>query len=337
MKKIFTYNSTILLILIIIIELFFGHWFDQNNFGIHMRKHRNIHNLYEVKFNNKNYKFIYKRNFYGFRGNEIENFTDIKFVFLGGSTGNEKLLPEKLTIVGQINKLFKNKIQIINGSVDGKTLNGHYNDFKYWFTKLNNFKPQYFIIYAGINDSVIDQPGKYDNTFEDSILKNIRDYIVNNSIFIDLSRKVKNKYFSTYNFKYDISNSSKLYDNFIYKNYSFAKKIHNTKNLENYHKELSDRYKTRINKLIDTLDQFGSKIIFITQVKYDGLNDEKLFMLNEILKKISVKKNINIIKLDEMFEGEKGDFFDEVHTTPQGSEKIANIIYNELNKIIFPY
>ena len=60
MKKIIFYNFIIFFILLISIELIFGYWFDENNFGIHIRKHRNRYELYETKFNNKEYKFIYK-------------------------------------------------------------------------------------------------------------------------------------------------------------------------------------------------------------------------------------------------------------------------------------
>ena len=172
MKKIFSYNLLFLFTLLILIELIFGYWFDDDNFGIHMRKHRNKYELYETKFNKKEYKFFYKRNFYGFRDEQIENLNKINYIFLGGSTGNERFLPQNLTIVGKLNKKFENeKIKIINASVDGKTLKGHINDFKFWFPKLNNFKPKYFIIYTGINDTVIDQPEKYDLTFDNNFLK----------------------------------------------------------------------------------------------------------------------------------------------------------------------
>ncbi|MFL2886943.1 MAG: SGNH/GDSL hydrolase family protein [Candidatus Pelagibacter sp.] len=339
MKKILLYNSIILLILLFFIEIIFGYWFDEYNFGIHMRKHRNKYEFYETKLNNEKYKYIYKRNFYGFRGEEIQNLENIKYVFLGGSTGNERLLPENLTIVGRLNYLLEKKnknIQIINGSVDGKTLKGHLNDFKYWFTKLNKFNPEYFIIYVGINDSVIDQPDKYDKTFDNNTIKKIRDYIANNSITIELIKNIKKEYFSNFTLKYETSKSNELYKNFNYTNYKEAKKIYNIKDLNNNYKYLSERYRSRIVNLYKQIIHFNSKVIFITQVKYDGLKDEKLFMLNEILKEFSEEKNINIIKLDELIVGEEGDFFDTVHTTSQGSQKISEIIFKELKKIIFP-
>ena len=57
-------------------------------------------------------------------------------------------------------------------------------------------------------------------------------------------------------------------------------------------------------------------------------------MINETLKKIAKKNNINIIKLDEFAVMKRNDFYDKVHTTPQGSKRIANLIYPYLKEII---
>ena len=73
--------------------------------------------------------------------------------------------------------------------------------------------------------------------------------------------------------------------------------------------------------------------IFITQVTHDGLSNQKLFLINLRLKKFSKNNNYHLIRLDEIIEMELYDFYDEVHTTPKGSKKIANIIYPLLKKI----
>ncbi len=327
--------------LIIVIELIFGYWFNENNFGIHMRKHRNQHEIYKVKIYDQNYRFVYRRNFYGFRGKEFTNLSKIKYVFLGGSTGNERFLPEELTIVGKLNSKLKNnnykKIHIYNASVDGKTLRGHANDFKHWFTKLENFKPEYFIIYTGINDSVLGQDLKYDLTFGIKNYRKIVDYISNNSIFIELLNKIIWKYSNSVQIEYEINNSDNIYENnFNYINYVKAKKIHNVYELKNKYPILYQRYGERLNNITKQSYKFNSKIIFITQIKYNGLEDEKLFLLNEMTKKFSKKNNIKVIKLDEIYNGEINDFYDPVHTSEYGSNKISNIIFSELTKIIFP-
>ena len=47
-----------------------------------MRKHRLQQEVYEVKFDNKIYKHTYKRNFYGFRGDDVDP-KDQKIIFIG--------------------------------------------------------------------------------------------------------------------------------------------------------------------------------------------------------------------------------------------------------------
>ena len=235
----------------------------------------------------------------------------------------------------KLNSKFKNsnhkQVNIYNASVDGKTLRGHSNDFKYWFTKLDNFKPEYFIIYAGINDSVIDQDLKYDLTFGKKKYRRILDYISNNSIFVELINKVVWKYFDSIKIEYEVNNSNNIYkNNFKYINYFEARKIHNIHELKIKYSFLGQRYEKRLKDILEQSNIFNSKIIFITQIKYDGLKDEKLFLLNEITKEFSKKNNINIIKLDELYSGEISDFYDTIHTSEKGSDKISNLIFPRL-------
>ena len=101
--KIVSINFFIFLFLILVIELLFGYWFDKNNLGPYMREHRMKKNPISVKFNNANYNFTYKRNYYGFRGDEI-NPEEIKIVLIGGSTADERYKPYEYTITGLLNQ-----------------------------------------------------------------------------------------------------------------------------------------------------------------------------------------------------------------------------------------
>ena len=74
--------------------------------------------------------------------------------------------------------------------------------------------------------------------------------------------------------------------------------------------------------------------IIITQVEFNGLQDKTLFSVNELIKKIAEENNFYIIKLDELALMQKGDFYDKVHTTPQGSERISEVIYPYLKEIL---
>ena len=78
--------------------------------------------------------------------------------------------------------------------------------------------------------------------------------------------------------------------------------------------------------------------IFITQVRFDGVSKKTLFLVNETLKKFCNSRNYHIIKLDEMIDGfEKNDFYDDIHTGINGSQKISKILYPYLKDILIKY
>ena len=144
-------------------------------------------------------------------------------------------------------------------------------------------------------------------------------------------KKVTNKYFPKITSGYFLD-GEKLYSNFNYVSYSEAKRSKRII-LEKDKKIILQLEK----RLLILKKKFKSKKInpiIITQVAYDGLNDQALFLVNEKLKEFSVDNNWPIIKLDELIKMEPYDFYDIVHTTPQGSKRIANIIYPHLKKIM---
>ena len=335
MKTIF-YNLIILLVLLVLGESIFGYWFTKDNFGIYMKSERDKNWKTSSTFNNKEYSFFYKRNFYGFRGDEF-NPKNVKVIFEGGSTGNQRFTPENLTIVGQLNQKFlseKINVNIYNASTDGKSLRGIIYDFIHWFPRINNLNPEYVIFYLGINEHLVaDESGVYefDLNIEKKKFDRFRDYIKNNSFFYRRYMKIKKKYFPKDTSGY-FFNNEKLYDNFTYTSYNQAK---------NFKREISEED----NKLLIQLDKRLLVLknivksnnlipIFITQVAYDGLRDQKLFLVNERLKKFSIHNNYHLIKLDEIIEMELDDFYDTAHTTPKGSKKIAETIYPYLVKFL---
>ena len=335
MKTIF-YNLIILLVLLVLGESIFGYWFTKDNFGIYMKSERDKNWKTSSTFNNKEYSFFYKRNFYGFRGDEF-NPKNVKVIFEGGSTSNQRFTPENLTIVGQLNQKFlseKINVNIYNASTDGKSLRGIIYDFIHWFPRINNLNPEYVIFYLGINEHLVaDESGVYefDLNIEKKKFDRFRDYIKNNSFFYRRYMKIKKKYFPKDTSGY-FFNNEKLYDNFTYTSYNQAK---------NFKREISEED----NKLLIQLDKRLLVLknivksnnlipILITQVEYDGLRDQKLFLVNERLKKFSIHNNYHLIKLDEIIEMELDDFYDTTHTTPKGSKKIAETIYPYLVKFL---
>lgn len=327
--RLVTYNFLVFLLLIIFIEATLGYWFKKENFGIYMRKERKINWQTTSYFNGKEYKFFYKRNFWGFRGNEF-NPKNVEILFEGGSTGNQRFTPENLTIVGHLNKKFSDSNQdefIYNASTDGKSVTGYINDFKHWFSKIPELKPKYVIFYIGINDRFIDDNFYLDNKISESTIDQVKDYIKNNSIIVDKFKNFKNKYYPKNTLAYDL-NKADLYDNFTYINFQEASKKH--LEIDQTNKNLIKKFNLKLEKLNLIINSKKIHPIFITQVMFNGLEDKRLFLINNELKKFALENNYFLIPLDEMIVFNKDDFFDPIHTTPKGSKKIADSIYPQL-------
>jgi lysophospholipase L1-like esterase len=339
--KILFINCIIFFSLIFIFEIFFGYWFKKNNFGFLMRTERQKQVYYETIQDQNKYRFYYKRNFYGFRGEEVDP-KNIKIVFLGGSAGNQKFTPENLTIVGLLNtKLDKDgyNFKIYNGSTDGKSTRGYANDFKYWFPIIPNFNPKIVIFYTGINDLTLSDD-MWDYPWRESAFEKFRDYIKNNSKIIELIKKVKFKYFIKLKTKHGATHrvNSNLYKNFNYINYYQAKKMHYNKfpnELWNYSiKKLLSQFEKRLEVLDFYIIKYQIIPVFITQINYDGLSNYNLYLINEKLKEFCKKRNYNIIKLDEkIISLERKTFLDPIHTLIKGNKIIANKIYPDLLNI----
>ena len=327
--RLVTYNFLVFLLLIIFLEATLGYWFKKENFGIYMRKERKINWQTTSYFNGKEYKFFYKRNFWGFRGNEF-NPKNVKIIFEGGSTGNQRFTPENLTIVGQLNKKLSDSNQsdlIYNASTDGKSVTGYINDFKHWFSKIPEFKPKYVIFYIGINDRFIDANFYLDNKISESTIDQVKDYIKNNSIIVDKFKDFKNKYYPKNTLAYDL-NKADLYDNFTYINFEKASSKH--LEIDQTNKNLVKKFNLKLEKLNLIIKSNKIQPIFITQAMFNGLEDKRLFLINNELKKFALENNYFLIPLDEMIVFNKDDFFDPIHTTPKGSKKIADSIYPQL-------
>ena len=119
-----------------------------------------------------------------------------------------------------------------------------------------------------------------------------------------------------------------MYENFKYINYKTAVTLHSKLNDEDL--ILKENFRSKLLILKKIINNENLKPIFITQLKYDGLKDKELFLINNEIKDFAIQNNYFLIPLDEILEMGINDFYDEVHTTPNGSKKIANAIFPKL-------
>ena len=355
LTKIVLVNFLVFLIGILIIEIFFGHWFSSHNFGPYMREHRLKKNPVILSYDDTQYNFIYKRNYHGFRGDEIDP-SQIEAVIIGGSTTDERYKPYELTITSNLNSLLKKNgynFNIKNAGIEAQSTIGHIYNFEHWFPKLENFSPKLYIFYIGINDYNFEpDQNEYYNFGADGHIKNIETYIdghiknpeaievffdtlKSSSFFYDKARILKQKYYLTNKMNvYDHDSYLKSLTDFEYINYEKALELHNVKKLKVKHQKIISKYLNRVKILNSYVTKKNSTAVFINQVLADGNKLEKLFILNRSLIEYCKDANMNCIDLAAKLDGKFNYWWDGIHTTGLGSKVIAEIIIDDLIKII---
>ena len=343
--KVSTINIAIFLLGFLLIELIFGYWFSKHNLGPYMREHRLKKNPIVLSYNKQTYNYIYKRNYYGFRGENIDP-SKIKAVIIGGSTTDERYKPSKFTITENLNNLLKDEgynFKIINAGVEGQSTFGHMWNFQKWFPKLKNFSPKLFIFYIGINDynqeedrSIDDIIGSEGHMENPEAKELFFDNLKSRSFFYDKLRSLKQKYYLTEKtMLYDLDYMKK-YDasDYNYINYQEALEIHSIEKLQSKYLKLVSNYLARVKALTNYAKKYGATPVFINQVGFEGSKWEKLFILNYSLIEHCKKNNIYCIDLAKKLNGQLAYWFDPVHTSILGSKAIANVIIIDLLKVL---
>ena len=136
-----------------------------------------------------------------------------------------------------------------------------------------------------------------------------------------------------YDFNKAIKRNNEL-KKFRFLNYDEAIKKYNIEKLTKEYELLINDYLSNIDKLANYSKLMNSKPIFINQLTENGNYNKKLFILNYSLINHCEKKNYDCIDLAKVLAGEDDFWWDGIHTTPKGSQKIADLIFPDLKKIL---
>lgn len=349
--KIVYINFIFLFILLLLLELFFGSWVFKKN---------NLHNLgipKDVKFKyscnlygDSSQLINYTRDKYGLRGKSSFNAPHkINILTVGGSTTDQRYIDDNHTWQENLQTMFKNKI-ISNAGIDGHSTAGHITAFYKWFFSIKNLKPDFILFYIGVNDVFIKKNKKVDvsdfsNQFDFS------NYIKSNSAIYSIYRKT----LGVYNARIRNVGHKKIDFTLI----SYTNQMSMNEDQIKYYKFFFLKgFRNRIKELIYLSKRLGARPIFITQPAY-YYKYEKSKILG-VSKKIYVDDSLSLNGVDyhyvlsmqnkeikKLIENPKfavnladtkifddSDFYDFTHSTKEGSKKISNLIFNEINSII---
>ncbi len=340
--KILTINLILFFFGIIILEIIFGSWLKQSNYSDLLIPKKQINLIDNFPYEHPGLG-IYSRDKNGFRANKY-SLNQINILVLGGSTTEEREVDDKKIWTKIFEKNLKKNFKVLNAGIGGQTSLGHKTMFKIWFNKLTNLKPDFIIVYLGINDALylvesinnkdLILKGRELNTSNRDNLVNtnrfhrIIQYIKNNSVFHDLYLIIKgNIITSKYKVSYDSTpkifktNETAIPDNI---------NNLNEKHMYNFEKY----YLNNLFGILDNSKKYNAKVIFITQkISNQHWLKEYLKKINLITSKFCKNSNAYCINLDtKELKIENEHFYDGIHTTADGSRIIGQFIANEFNK-----
>lgn len=300
---------------------------------------------------------IHSKNSLGFRGEEppLDLSKYLTIITVGGSTTECTFLSDGKTWTDLLGKkikgTFKN-IWINNAGFDGQSTFGHAILMKDYILKL---KPDIVLFLVGANDQDRDDIGEQDmeimrNKYAFYSMKGFLKSMANHSEVFSLGLN-----FYRYWKALKIGVEHGEIDFRIYKNVDISKfetdeniKLRK-KTVETSKAMYAEGYRRRLQALIDISIENGITPVLITQPSFYGdfiddvtnvdfrftaISWEILEIYNNITRQVGEKNNIIVVDLAREMPKSSKYYYDWLHFTNQGAEKVAEIIYNNIHSFI---
>ena len=174
-----------------------------------------------------------------------------------------------------------------------------------------------------------------DNLVEIDKIKRLKDYIKNNSFFIGKLKIIQLKYFNQEKQRITtFAEKIKKQSNIEYIDYFEAKEIYSMIEMEKKYSPCKNVILNNLNKILMFSKRNKIKISLISNITYKGVRDDWLFYTNLLISDFAEKNSLLFIDLSKIKNFTVFDFYDNHHTTPIGSEKIAKFIYPKVVKFL---
>jgi lysophospholipase L1-like esterase len=349
--KIAAINAAVLLGLLVLVELILGNWVRPMNIGdlkrfsipINVEFKYDVSPLYGPPGVPR--EIQYTRNEWGLRG-DFTKLSDVELLTVGGSTTDQKFLDDRETWQAYTQAELAARghpITIANAGVDGQSTTGHLFDFDNWFNLLPELKPKTILFYAGINDVMKTAArGQFDGSLDKDnwrvksatwqIVRLVRGTMQARHAQVVHGRKLEHA-------EGDFTDQGLL----------------DAATRERIAGEVAEDFLRNADTLAARTHAMGSRPVFVTQTAYSwnagagtpprGLKDKTRahgvemnyadvsFIhqhLNAALMKHCAEKGYACFDLATEIRLEPADFYDNLHTSPSGAQKIGAYLAEKL-------
>jgi lysophospholipase L1-like esterase len=190
--KIVVVNLLVLVAGVVAIELCFGVWFG-SWYDPRLRVIRDVEYRIDVRsLYGASGPVIYRRDQWGLRGN-FDDPRRVDIVTIGGSTTDQRFLTEGATWQDRLAQRLEtmgHPVAIANAGIDGQSTVGHIASLKGWLFRIPRLHPQLVLVYAGINDVLLQYKIDYDGVEASGFIPRSVQYVDHRSAILALYRTV---------------------------------------------------------------------------------------------------------------------------------------------------
>ena len=337
-------NVAVLAVLAVIGELILGTWIFGVNLGT-LNVNTNVHLLIaDSPYYPPGTVAHYNRDRFGLRGDYGGDPARINLLAVGGSTTNEVTVGDGDTWTSMLQRTLRAEgraIVVANAGVDGHSTAGHIRSFDLWFGKIPGLKPRYILYFIGVNDRGVapDTLAGPDSLAHDTAYRRIRAFVENNSAIIRFIRTLRGWLAARRIGVHHGSGKAETDETrWVPAQVSADLAERLAPNLKGYGQRLRALHAKTL--------AFGATPIYVTQRNGDGRLAEggvqeiensgggrtfaELSLYNAELLRFCAEVKAHCIDLAAELRFKPGDFYDSVHTTPQGSRKIGLYLAGKL-------
>lgn len=295
----------VLLVLAVIVELAFGTWFSHDPLGKADLGRNSAMAVSATSLYPGGQDFIYRRDGWGFRGSGLDP-ARITILTVGGGTTDQRYLPDDQTWQSVMEREFQGagvNAVVANAGVEGQTSQGHVRAFENWFSHVPGLKPRFVLFSVGLDDAM--GVGR-DDSPQSGRLAMIRRH------------------------------SALL---------SIAERLSEAKTLEAPAVGLPEvkvsraavaDYKERLKRLGKLTHAMGAVPVFVVQGApvADQVTAGRLADFNRATRETCKEDGLLCLDLAREVMFEAGDFYDHLHNSPQGAEKVGRWLSAKLAGLV---
>lgn len=366
MTRVVAINLAIAAMLVLALELVFGTWFSGGHALYRFTQVRDTVIERANPLPGPPERIVYTRDAYGFRGLEGP-VSQIDLLTVGGSTTDQRWIDDGETFQAVLSGLFRDAgrpVSVVNAGIDGQSTFGHIENFSSWFDRIPDLHADYVLFYVGINDTLkMDGVDSFDRMQKDGRLAGVKGAIQAHSALYQVYRIAKG-FFAAEPIRHELARAN------IADTPPFADSALIADPMTPVLQASLGGLRQRIAILNGLTESFGAQAIFVTQRSarwfraggkvygiatyhpdffettraglpsdYDRMNGVDFYNIESAVADTIIDecRRQGAICLDLMADVDfdlATDFYDSLHTTATGSNRIARYLYDRLSPTV---